>query len=176
MKKSLPSSVLNKPEKVSDPFSSLIIAHFLWMCSIFLKFCLYFSTKFPAKNYAKKRFLFFFVIFGNSVNFGIVLTMIFLMKSNNVHKAYFSCGKTTCSSAFFVKRKQAYNQSICLFWYYLFLNLSSKPEKTLGRSSSGPLSDMNSIYLPVPMATQLTASSATMAWMPVLLWISLSRP
>lgn len=60
MKKPIPSSVLNKPGKVSNPFSSLIIAHFLWMCSIFLKFCLYFSTKFPVKNYAKKRFIFFF--------------------------------------------------------------------------------------------------------------------
>lgn len=30
------------------------------MCSIFLKFCIYFSTKFPRKNYAKKRFIFFF--------------------------------------------------------------------------------------------------------------------
>jgi len=60
MKKSLLSNVFNKPGKFFDSLTSLIIAHFLWMCSIFLKNCLYFSTKFPVKNYAKKRFLFFF--------------------------------------------------------------------------------------------------------------------
>ena len=34
----------------------------------------------------------------------------------------------------------------------------------------------NSIYLPVPIATQLTASSAIMAFMPVFSFISLSMP
>ena len=56
----------------------------------------------------KNVFSFFFVIFGNSVNFGIVLTMIFLMKSNNVHKAYFSCGKRPIQPFSFAKRKQTY--------------------------------------------------------------------
>lgn len=134
MKKSLPSSVLNKPEKVSDPFSSLIIAHFLWMCSIFLKFCLYFSTKFPAKNYAKKRFLFFFVIFGNSVNFGIVLTMIFLMKSNNVHKAYFSCGKTpSCTMVFCKKKTGIYpmNMPVLVLSLFKFVQQTGKNAGTI---------------------------------------------
>ena len=65
MKKPLLSNVFNKPGKFFDSLTSLIIAHFLWMCSIFLKNCLYFSTKFPVKNYAKKRFFYFSVIYSN---------------------------------------------------------------------------------------------------------------
>lgn len=163
MKKPLLSNVFNKPGKVSDLFSSLIIAHFLWMCSIFLKFCLYFSTKFPAKNYAKKRFLFFFRHLWKFRKFWHSFNNDFFDEIKQCAQSLFFLWENHLQLRIFVKRKQAYIQWICLFWYYLFLNLSSRPEKTPGRSSSGPLSDMNSIYLPVPMATQLTASSATMA-------------
>ena len=56
----------------------------------------------------KNVFSSFFVIFKNSVNFGIVLTMIFWIKSNNLHKAYFANGKRNLNYPF-AKRKQTYS-------------------------------------------------------------------
>jgi len=60
--------------------------------------------------------------------------------------------------------------------HFFFLNRPLMSNPRFSSLSSSAVSEINSIYLPVPMATQLTASSATMAWMPVFCWISLSRP
>ncbi len=83
---------------------------------------------------------------------------------------FFSFDRILCK-----KRKHPiYKDTFRIYHFFLNRPLISKPRFS-SRSSSAD-SEMNSIYLPVPMATQLTASSATMAWMPVFCWISLSRP
>ena len=59
------------------------------------------------------------------------------------------------------KKRHAFKKGV--FSAYFFLNSPLISNPRFCSSSSSAFSEINSIYLPVPMATQLTASSATIA-------------
>ena len=164
----------------STPFRLLsdnIITHIFHLCSIFFKFWYNFYTNFGLKNYAKKHFFLFPVnypengfippSFLSSLNMKNSAFVLIRIQRTLCPICPFLCNCYLCvtlplffTRITFVQRK---NPTSVGSSAYFFLNNPLMSNPRFCSLSSSAVSEINSIYLPVPMATQLTASSATMA-------------
>lgn len=132
------------------------------------------------KNYAKKRILIFSIKFpenrliftGFIGDFNICILFFVYFLVQKFFPLLFCLFKIVICVSFLkiISVKNRFFQTIkepkkgsFQGFYAFFLNRPLISNPRFSSFVSSALSEMNSMYLPVPMATQLTASSATMA-------------